>query len=186
MEGRAILTCPFIRSLYPLAYNGLDDVDVRTAGGVNTRLFHHYALNLAPIVAERTGGAFMRYYAWTPNGRLLYMIDASNGNAVSYFHFDRVGSTLALTSSAGAVTDAYAYSPYGVLPSRTGTSTQPFTFVGAFGIRSEGSLYQRFNNMSLYPLYPCKDGKNNCRCAQHSDQSPPSDGSVWSLHCKQV
>ena len=47
---------------------------------------------------------------------------AAGGNAVSYFHFDRVGSTLALTDAAGTVTDAYAYSAYGILVARTGAS----------------------------------------------------------------
>src|SRR5207245_11664465 len=60
-------------------------------------------------------------------------------NAVRFFHFDRLGSTLALTSSAGAVTDAYAYSPYGILLGRTGTNLQPFAYIGAFGARSEAA-----------------------------------------------
>jgi RHS repeat-associated protein len=122
-----------------LAYNGADDLETRTTGGVTTRYFYNHALGLTPIMAERNDGTLQiqRYYVWTPGGQLLYLIDATSGNAVRFFHYDRVGSTLALTSGAGAVTDAYAYSPYGVLLGHTGTSPQPFTYVGKFGVRGE-------------------------------------------------
>ena len=82
---------------------------------------------------------FLRYYVWTPGGSLLYMIDAANSNKVYFYHFDRTGSTLALTDSSGIVTDKYAYDPYGELLSHQGTSMQPFTFVGQWGVRQEGT-----------------------------------------------
>jgi len=43
------------------------------------------------------------------------------------------------------VTDRYAYNPYGKLLAHQGSSTQPFTFVGQWGVRQEGqsgTLYQ--------------------------------------------
>jgi RHS repeat-associated protein len=122
-----------------LAYDGADNLQTRTAGGTTVRYFYHHAIGLAPIMAERneTVGQMQRFYVWTPGGRLLYAIDPAKGNAVSHYHFDQVGSTLALTAANGAVTDAYAYTPYGVLLGRTGTSTQPFTYVGAYGVRAE-------------------------------------------------
>ena len=61
---------------------------------------------------------------------------------MSFYHSDQVGSTLALTDSTGSVTDKYTYSPFGELLGHTGTSTQPYTFVGTFGVRQEGNLYQ--------------------------------------------
>ena len=43
----------------------------------------------------------------------------------------------------GAVTDAYAYDPYGNLLGRMGSSDQPFTYIGRFGVRWEpvGGVY---------------------------------------------
>lgn len=122
-----------------LAYDGANNLQTRTAGGVTTRYFYHHAIGLVPILAERneTAGRMQRYYVWTPGGRLLYAIDPANGNAVSHYHFDQVGSTLALTAANGSVTDAYAYTPYGVLLGHTGTSTQPFAYVGRYGVRAE-------------------------------------------------
>jgi len=178
-----------------LSYNGLGDLMARTEDGKTIHYYYNYAIGLTPIVAEslETGGngdtatrrrkeeqmsptaspgqplsasEFKRYYVWTPGGSLLYMIDVQNGNKVYFYHFDRTGSTLALTDSTGTVTDKYAYGPYGGLLGHQGSNTQPFTFVGKWGVRQEGaggSLYhmraryydavtQRF--ISREPLWP--------------------------------
>ncbi len=122
-----------------LSYNGLGDLLTRD----DVRYFYNYAVDMNPIMAEKNeSGGFLRYYVWTPGGQLLYMIDAANGNKVYFYHFDRTGSTLALTDSAGAITDKYAYDPYGKMLGHEGANPQPFTFVGRFGIRQEGNLYQ--------------------------------------------
>lgn len=130
-----------------LTYNGLNDLLSRTEGGQTIRYFYNRAISLSPIMAEKNDstGAIVRYYVWTPGGQLLYMIDAADGNKVYHYHFDKSGSTLALTNASGTVTDAYAYTSYGRMLLHTGTSTQPFTFVGRYGVRQEGqagTLYQ--------------------------------------------
>ena len=131
-----------------LVYNGLGDVVTRTTGTSTSTFFYHYALGGHPLAAERDDSLnqFTRYYVWTPGGRLLYSIDAVS-HVPSFYHGDVLGSTLALTDATGAVTDQYAYSSYGELLSHEATSghspsTQPFTFVGAYGIRAEDSIYQ--------------------------------------------
>lgn len=125
-----------------LTYDGLGQIMQRTTGPTLTTFYHNYALGLAPIVEtiEMTPGAFRRYYVYMPGGRLLYSVDQNN--VYSFYHFDRLGSTLALTDGAGIVTDVYAYTSYGDRQHVTGTSAQPFTFIGALGVRAEGGLYQ--------------------------------------------
>ncbi len=130
-----------------LAYDGLDEVIMRTDGGIATRYYYNRALAPASIVSERNEntGQFVRHYVWTPGGRLLYAIDVASGNKPLYYHFDRNGSTLAITDENGDTTDAYAYTPFGRIVRRQGTSTQPFTFIGQYGIRQQdtvGVLYQ--------------------------------------------
>ncbi len=135
-----------------LAYNGLSDLTARTEGAATIHYYYNYAIGLKPIAAEKDEGTeqFLRYYVWTPGGRLLYMIDSANGNKASFYHFDRTGSTLALTDSTGAVTDSYAYTPYGKLLQHNGASEQPFTFVGAWGVRHEGESGNLYHMRARY------------------------------------
>ncbi|MBM4431560.1 MAG: hypothetical protein FJ026_14620, partial [Chloroflexi bacterium] len=166
-----------------LTYNDLGHLRTRAAGAVTTSYYHHYALGLAPIVAETTsppnplsyeergeqgealpspsgrgaggealpspsgrgtgGEVYKRFYVYTPGGGLLYSVDAATRQA-SFYHFDHLGSTLFLSGAGGAVSDAYAYDPYGNLLGHSGSSDQPFTYAGRYGVRWEavGELYQ--------------------------------------------
>ncbi|MBP7867296.1 MAG: RHS repeat protein [Acidobacteria bacterium] len=125
-------------------YNGLHDLRTRTRMGEQTTYFHHYALGRAPIVAERTAAGYKRLYVYTPGGALLYSIDPET-NGLRFYHYDRYGSTLFLTDGAGAVTEAYAYDPFGNPLGHSGEeSGQPFTYLGQWGVRCEpvGGLYE--------------------------------------------
>ncbi|MBI4494508.1 MAG: RHS repeat-associated core domain-containing protein, partial [Chloroflexi bacterium] len=142
-----------------LSYDGLGDVASRTEAGQTTRYAYNAALGLRPIVAEQDGatGQFTRYYVWTPGGQLLYLIDAASGNRGSFYHFDRAGSTLALTDASGVVADAYAYTPYGRLLGHEGSSPQPFTFVGQYGVRQEGASGTLYHMRARY--YDASSGR---------------------------
>lgn len=131
-----------------LSYNGVGELVTRDS----THYYYNYALGINPIVAEKNDstGQFLRYYVWTPGGRLLYMIDAADGNKVYHFHFDRTGNTLVLTDNAGTVTDSYAYTPYGKLLGHNGASQQPFTFVGQWGVRQEGTSGALYHMRARY------------------------------------
>ncbi len=163
------------------AYNGRSEIVSRTEGGATTRYYHNHTLGLNPVVAEQQGTSFTRYYVFTPSGRLLYSIDPLNGNAAAYYHGDQIGSTLALSNAAGTVTDRYAYSPYGKLLGHTGSSDQPYTFVGTLGVRQEWDLYQmrrryydpitaRF--LSPEPLWPNVDDPRQLNPYQYAFSSP--------------
>ncbi|MDY6971784.1 MAG: RHS repeat-associated core domain-containing protein [Thermodesulfobacteriota bacterium] len=135
-----------------LTYNGLGALVTRSEGGSTVHFYYNHGIGMKPIVAEQdeASGQFLRYYVWTPSGELLYMIDAANGNMVHFYHFDSIGSTLALTDAAGAVTDFYAYDPYGRLLQHNGSSLQPFTFVGKWGVRQEGSTGGLYHMRARY------------------------------------
>ncbi len=126
------------------SYDGLDKIISRKEGDTETKFYHNYAILGAPIVAEKDASSsqFSRYYVWTPSGQLLYMVDVAHENKVYFYHYDHLGSTLFLTDSSGQVTDSYAYTPYGLLIRHDGDSTQPFTFIGKFGTRTDGEFYE--------------------------------------------
>ena len=67
--------------------------------------------------------------------------EAPDGSYRSY-HFDHLGSTIALTSESGSVTDRFQYAPYGELIYRSGNTTTPFLFNGQYGVMTdESDLY---------------------------------------------
>jgi RHS repeat-associated protein len=62
----------------------------------------------------------------------------SSGNYLTY-HFDRRGSTIALTDSNGNITDTFQYGPYGELVNRTGTDSTPFLYNGQDGVMTDAN-----------------------------------------------
>ena len=55
------------------------------------------------------------------------------GTNYNYYAYDELGSTLYLTDNNGYVTDKYSYDSWGNLTSQTGTTQQPFKYVGKYG-----------------------------------------------------
>jgi len=68
----------------------------------------------------------------------------SAGNYLAY-HFDRRGSTIALTDINGKITDAFQYGPYGELVNHTGSAETPFLYNGQDGVITDanGLYYMR-------------------------------------------
>jgi RHS repeat-associated protein len=151
-----------------------------TSGGATTEYAYNYALTLAPIVAEKTDAAFETFYVWSPGGTLLYGINTSGSTTPFFYHFDRLGSTLFLTDGSGDVSDAYVYDPYGMELGHDGTSAQPFTFIGQYGVRRfTGTLYhmQRRTYDAQTGRFLSRDpvGTHSVR-GPGPDQSPRSAG----------
>jgi RHS repeat-associated protein len=120
----------------------------QTSGGVARQFVWNYAFDLPSISVVRQGNVDQRYYVHTPEGELLYSIEAAD-NSRHFYHFDEMGNTLFLTNDAGQITDSYAYAPYGTLLASLGTTDNPFTFAGRYGVMRVGAsgLYyirQRF------------------------------------------
>src|SRR6201999_1649055 len=84
----------------------------------------------------RAAAADLRYYVYTPDGRLLYSIEAKD-NVRRFYHFDEMGNTVMLTGDSGAITDSYGITPYGEIADHTGTTDNPFTWQGQFGVMQE-------------------------------------------------
>ena len=77
----------------------------------------------------------VRWFVWA-NGKLLAQV-ASNGT-IRVAHSDELGKILALTDNNGALTDEYAYQPYGRLIAHSGTNDLPFAFMGDYGVWNVG------------------------------------------------
>jgi RHS repeat-associated protein len=86
-----------------------------------------------PLAETDASGNITRYYVWS-GSQLLCHIEA-NGDTY-YYHSDELGSTLALTDETGAVTDEFAYMPYGYAThtAHSGSADTPFQWLGGYGV----------------------------------------------------
>jgi RHS repeat-associated protein len=65
------------------------------------------------------------------------------GNQTYFYHYDGVGSTIAMTDSAGNVVNRYAYDAFGKASLKDETVRNPFQYAGGAGVIAErsGLLY---------------------------------------------
>ena len=90
---------------------------------------------MSQVLAEvDAGGAITAYYIYGLG--LISRITPTN--AQQFYHFNHRGDTIALTDASGNVMDSYAYDEYGKLIENTGTTENPFKFVGRYGVMDEG------------------------------------------------
>ena len=124
------------------SYDAMGRVTTRTESGTTREFAWNYAFGIPVISVEReTGSGDVRYYVHTPGGILLHSIDASDDSR-RFHHEDEVGNTVFLTNDAGAVTDSYAYDPWGVLLAESGATENRYTWGGTYGAMREGELYR--------------------------------------------
>lgn len=120
-------------------------------------------------VLMRTANGTTTYYVYGLG--LLY--EETSGATKSY-HFNQVGSTLALTNDGGSVTDRYGYSPFGAVTEHTGTTDSPFLFNGEFGVMTDanGLNYMRARYY-------------NCRLMRFCNADPIgfNGGLNWHMFC---
>jgi RHS repeat-associated protein len=91
---------------------------------------------LTKFLAETdAGNAITTYYIY---GIGLISRVLPNGTA-SYYHYDSRGSTVTLTDATQNVTDTYFYNPFGILINSSGTTPNPFKYVGRYGVMDEGN-----------------------------------------------
>jgi len=129
------------------AYNAEDVRTQVTGNGTTTTYVTDPHGDLSRVLARTKNGQTTRYIYGVG---LLYEIDSS-GNA-TYYHFDQVGNTAALTDESQAVTDRFRYSPYGVETYREGDHDTPFRFGGFFGIQTDANGLIHMRARYYHPL----------------------------------
>jgi RHS repeat-associated protein len=102
------------------------------------------------ILAETDGSNVIQaVYTQTPStyGNL---ISQRRGVTTSYYHFDGLGSTDRLTNASQTVTDTYIYDPWGSLEAATGSTVNPFRFVGLKGYYFDLDLLEYYIRARIY------------------------------------
>ena len=69
----------------------------------------------------------------------LGLVSQVTPGATNYYQFDALGSTVGLTNAANGEVASYSYLPFGGLLATAGSVANPFTYVGRFGVSSDGS-----------------------------------------------
>lgn len=108
-------------------------------GSVTTRYIYGVGGNL---LAEADGlGNITKYYIHGLG--LLAMVTPSDQTYC--YHFNPIGSTIAMTNQSQTMVNQYVYDPFGKVTNQTETVLQPFKFVGQHGIMTEpnGFYYMR-------------------------------------------
>ena len=91
-----------------------------------------------PLLFETDGqAAAIAEYRRSAAGELISM---KRSGTASYYHFDRLGSTRALTGADETVTDTYRYDAWGETTASSGSSTNPFQYVGALGYYTDSGV----------------------------------------------
>jgi RHS repeat-associated protein len=81
----------------------------------------------------------------------LGLISAEDARGeLNVFHWDHLGNILAVTDAQGNIIDKYMFDPYGQITNRQGTSDNPFTFTGGYGVMDDGNgiSYMRARSFS--------------------------------------
>lgn len=96
----------------------------QTVNGVVTRFVVDPTAKYAQVLEERSGGDDVLYLLGDDR------IARTQGGATHYLHVDGLGSTRALSTSAGQASDRWWYEAFGEVESSTGTSANTFLFAG--------------------------------------------------------
>ncbi|MBI4893368.1 MAG: SBBP repeat-containing protein, partial [Acidobacteria bacterium] len=131
------------------SYDGMKMLTGVSGGGRARSYVVNYGLDLPSIAAAREGDADQVYYVYTPGGRLLYSVSPA-GDGRRFYHFDEAGNTTFLTDDTGAVTDSYGITPFGEAVTHAGTTENPFTFQGSFGVLHDAQAGLFFMRNRLY------------------------------------
>ncbi|MEG4344248.1 RHS repeat-associated core domain-containing protein [Microcoleus sp. A003_D6] len=90
---------------------------------------------LGDVVGEYSNGNLTARY--THGLGLENRVDATNTTA--YYDFDAIGSTAGLTGGNGSYVNRYSYLPFGEDLNKIEAVSNPFEFVGQFGVIDEGN-----------------------------------------------
>lgn len=123
-------------------YNGLGHRLESTHGSDTKRFVVDGTGSLAQVMAETDGSGTIKVYYLYGTGLAARIL---TDGTVSYYHMDRSGNVLALTDDGGSVSDLYRYDEFGDSEGSSGSSANPFRYLGGFGVydNGDGTLFAR-------------------------------------------
>jgi len=117
-------------------YDGAGNRKVAVYSGVATRYVLDLNSSLSQVLAETDGsGNATAHYVYG-----LGLVSQINPDGTPYYyHYDSRGSTIAMTDTSGAIVNAYAYDPFGLVRDILEIRENHFRYLGRHGIMDENN-----------------------------------------------
>jgi RHS repeat-associated protein len=117
---------------YTYRYDGLLNRVATVTNSVEKR----YITDRGTVLAETdTSGNITAYYVYG-----MGLIEKITPDEQSYtYHYDGTGSTIAMTDSNGNIVNEYAYDEFGNIVGNSETVSNPFKYVGQYGVMDDGN-----------------------------------------------
>jgi len=121
-------------------YDGMNRLIQWTKNG-KVRRYHYDEMDRLLFETDISGNLTAM---WLYRGSQVVAM-AEAGGDISFYHTDLKGNIAFVSDAAGNVTATYRYLPFGLKKASGYTDSNPFTFVGAFGVidLGEGLYYMR-------------------------------------------
>ena len=121
------------------SYDGAGNRLKAIRDGVETRYIYDSNENL--LAEADSNNVITRYYI---HGAGLLAAVTPTDDLYCY-HYDAIGSTVAITDGTESVVNSYDYTPFGIIVNESETFSQPFKYVGSLGVMAEdnGFYYMR-------------------------------------------
>jgi len=152
--------------------------------GFSTR----YVYDGAHVIAEYDGNNnLLRKYMYGPGiDQPVCMIEVADANATYYYHYDALGSVVALSDSSGDTVQTYEYSVYGEVAVEDANHPNPYMFAG---VRYDIEIGLYYNRARYYNPFTgrflqtdpvgYKDGMNMYRYCKNSPLSLRDPSGLW-------
>lgn len=121
------------------AYDGANRRLQAIRNGVITRYIYDATGNL--LAEADSANVIIRYYIH--GAGLLAMVTPDDKTYC--YHYNAIGNTIAISDAAQTIVNKYTYTPFGKVANQEETISQPFKFVGQYGVMAEpnGFYYMR-------------------------------------------
>jgi len=140
-ENRLKVLTPSCGDPATMTYDATGLRRTRAVGAATTR----FIWDGQKLILETDGGGTTQAQFTLNLGVYGDLISQRRSSTSRWYHFDALGSTDRLTGADGSATDTYIYKAFGPLAASTGSTTNPFRYVGKLGYYDQGSgpLYVR-------------------------------------------
>lgn len=123
-------------------YNPNGIRDSKTEGGTTTHFIVDENRDYVQVLEEVVGGSTQVSYSYGHD-----LISQDRAGATSFYHYDGLGSTRALSDATGTITDTYHYEAFGEVLGQTGTTENSYLYTGE---QFDGSLNQYYLRARYY------------------------------------